>query len=170
MLLPLGSRDLERNAASHPRGETMVIKWFLNSWVLLSCLSATVSDYLITLTALWAKLLTFGEQGYVKQNRIMKTIFQLALAFLYFCLSFSSKEPFTNPSLAGMSWCPKTLNNQHTPLNNKGLLFHLWSSPKTWKHIESWKDPKPKKVSKVVFWRKLWCSFNPSFPKTSLLT
>lgn len=106
-----------------PRGETMVIKWFLNSWVLLSCLFAAFSDYLITLTALWAKLLTFGEQGYVKQNWIMKTIFQLALAFLYFCLSFPSKEPFTSSYPAGMSWCPQTPSNQHTPLNNKGSYY-----------------------------------------------
>lgn len=143
-----------------PRGETMVIKWFLDSWVLLSCLFVTFSDYLITLTALWAKLLTFGEQGYVKQNWIMKTIFQLALAFLYFCLSLSSKEPFTSSYPAGMSWCPQTPNNQHTPLNNKRSYFPSLVLAQSLEVHSVMESSKTKEVPKVVFWRKLWCLFN----------
>ena len=145
-----------------PRGETMVIKWFLNSRVLLSCLFATFSDYLIMLTALWAKLLTFGEQGYVKQNWIMKTIFQLALAFLYFCLSFSSKEPFTSSYPAGMSWCSQTPNNQCTPLNNKGSYFPSLVLAQSLEAHLVMERYKTKEVPKVVFWRKLWCSLNPT--------
>lgn len=151
MLLPLGPRDLEQNAMSHPRGETMVIKWFLDLWVLLSCLFATFSDYLITLTALWAKLLTFGEQGYVKQNWIMKTIFQLALAFLYFCLSFSSKEPFTSSYSAGMSWCLQTPNNQHTPRNNKGSYFPSLVLPQSFETHSVMERSKTKKYPKWSF-------------------
>lgn len=51
----------------------------------------------------------------------MATVSRLALEFLYFCLSFSSKEPFTNSYPAGTSQCPETPHNQHTPLSNKGL-------------------------------------------------
>lgn len=49
----------------------------------------------------------------------MKTVSHLALEFLYFCLSFASKETFTKSYPAGISQCSKTPNSQPTPLNDK---------------------------------------------------
>lgn len=124
-----------------PRGETIVTKWFLHPWVLLSCLFATLSDYLIIPIALSAKLLTFREQGYVKQHWIMKTIFQLVLTFIsvYLFPQRSHLPVLTQLACAGVHR-PQTITTHLW--TTRVLIFHLWSEPRAWKHIRSWKDLK----------------------------